>query len=994
MVKADYARKRDYSVRDRNGQVAFYVLLWKRKDLSREMFDDYWRNVHGPVCARLPGQYQYWQFHLAHNEGDIWPKVDNIQYTSLEEDQFDGIAELTFATEAERQTWFNASAILMDDEYNIFSKAIGYNTSPANSQTYVDGIETGDPNGKLGILKFHVMLKKADGASVADFRQYMTESFAPAVAKSDLVLKLRLHLFEEVDNSRPDAPGVIHIEPPEKQYQAAFEIAFSNHGDMKKFFASKEYAAAITNQAKYVKQISTFPERTAYTFVYAGKMTLSGQRSSTVAELIANMGATNQLKEDIVSLMIGKQNGKSGLGHYLQGVQHFGITVDDMAKAMEFYTEVLGGKVALSGDGFIGPVVHNTLFQKEDIEAIERGIDPKTLGVANLRDGSDAAIDVRFVSFGNTVLELIHFRDAKLTPNAPNLFEKVSSCVGYANVPHISFYVKDDVDLNQFAKLLEDECQRRGFTNMVCNRIIDVKSEAERKNVALKYNANKFWNDPEYFVEGYSDSEFGDFEGWSLFYCKGPNGEQLEFNQVTRKAKENFTRAEEEYNKANGTNYSFLNSQKQNSIANNNGSKGGRLYAAYSIPVNTTREAVWEILLDKMQNPGGYMPYVVEELKVLERYNDGVLREVKTPEMHVTERVTVDEKAGKVTYDIVNYPQFTVTFINQVTLPANSDSGSLPILTNVVEVKPTTDQALAQEEAQHFIFATQSEVIEQATLILKNIIEDTSKKQGKAMLTTTATPGTKSEIVRQMFQAGESMNVENFVKFYTDDAHYQFSNFPVAYGPQGIKDSSVAFLDMVAKVYHHITNMWEVGDTVICEMEVTYIRHDGKVFTLPCCDTIVFKGDKVQELRIYMDISPVFETEQEVQSQPASSDGSLSKRLAKMYEALHAENWEEFMTFFTPNLLYKIGANDPVIGPEACRDLLTHIYKTLKLTTHNTRGMWEIGNTIVLEMDANYVHKEEKRFVQVPCVDIYRFEGDKIYEWRVYPDASKTGVRI
>lgn len=994
MVKADYARKRDYSARDRNGQVAFYVLLWKRKDLSREMFDDYWRNVHGPVCARLPGQYQYWQFHLAHNEGDIWPKVDNIQYTSLEEDQFDGIAELTFATEAERQTWFNASAILMDDEYNIFSKAIGYNTSPGNSQTYVDGIETGDPNGKLGILKFHVMLKKADGASVTDFRQYMTESFAPAVAKSDLVLKLRLHLFEEVDNSRPDAPGVIHIEPSEKQYQAGFEIAFSNHGDMKKFFASKEYAAAITNQAKYVKQISTFPERTAYTFVYAGKMTLSGQRSSTVAELIANMGATNQLKEDIVSLMIGKQNGKSGLGHYLQGVQHFGITVDDMAKAMEFYTEVLGGKVALRGDGFIGPVLHNTLFQNEELEAIERGIDPKTLGVANLRDGSDAAIDVRFLSFGNTVLELIHFRDAKLTPNAPNLFEKVSSCVGYANVPHISFYVKDDVDLNQFAKLLEDECQRRGLTSVICNRVIHVNSEEERRKVALKYNANKFWNDAEYFVEGYSDSEFGDWEGWSLFYCKGPNGEQLEFNQVTRKAKENFTRAEEEYNKANGTSYSFLNSQKQNSIANKNGSKAGRLYAAYSIPVNTTREAVWEILLDKMQNPGRYMPYVVEELKVLERYNDGVLREVKTPEMHVKERVTVDEKAGKVTYDIVNYPQFTVTFINQVTLPANSDSGSLPILTNVVELKPTTDQALEQEEAQHFIFATQSDVIEQATLILKNIIEDTSKKQGKAMLTTTATPGTKSEIVRQMFQAGESMNVENFVKFYTDDAHYQFSNFPVAYGPQGIKDSSVAFLEMVAKVYHHITNMWEVGDTVICEMEVTYIRHDGKVFTLPCCDTIVFKGDKVQELRIYMDISPVFETEEEVQSQPASSDGSLSKRLAKMYEALHAENWDEFMTFFTPNLLYKIGANDPVIGPEACRDLLTHIYKTLKLTTHNTRGMWEIGNTIVLEMDANYVHKEEKRFVQVPCVDIYRFEGDKIYEWRVYPDASKTGVRI
>lgn len=245
-----------------------------------------------------------------------------------------------------------------------------------------------------------------------------------------------------------------------------------------------------------------------------------------------------------------------------------------------------------------------------------------------------------------------------------------------------------------------------------------------------------------------------------------------------------------------------------------------------------------------------------------------------------------------------------------------------------------------------------------------------------------------------MFIAGESMNVENFVKFYTEDAHYQFSNFPVAYGPQGIIDSSQGFLQTVAKVHHHITKMWEEGDTVICEMEVTYVRHDGKVFRLPCCDTVVFKGDKVQELRIYMDISPVFETAAIEVQKPAVTSGGLTTKLGKMYEALHASNWEEFKTFFTPDVLYKIGANDPVIGPDAIAGLLQHIYKTLKLTTHNTRGMWEIGNTIILEMDANYIHRTEKRFVQVPCTDIYRYDGDKIYEWRVYPDASRTNIQL
>lgn len=61
--------------------------------------------------------------------------------------------------------------------------------------------------------------------------------------------------------------------------------------------------------------------------------------------------------------------------------------------------------------------------------------------------------------------------------------------------------------------------------------------------MALGYCANTFWNDPEYFVEGYSDGEFGDFQGRSLFLYKALNGEQWEFTSVTRRARLLRTRA-------------------------------------------------------------------------------------------------------------------------------------------------------------------------------------------------------------------------------------------------------------------------------------------------------------------------------------------------------------------------------------------------------------------------------------------------------------------
>jgi alkylhydroperoxidase/carboxymuconolactone decarboxylase family protein YurZ len=200
----------------------------------------------------------------------------------------------------------------MDDEQNLFRKAIGYNTSLGNSTTYKDGIEVGDPNGPLELPKFHVLVKKADGVTVAAFRDGLT-GFAAGVSTSPDVLKFRLHLFEEVDASRPDAAGVAHSEPPEESYQAAFEIAFASREQMDRFFASPPYTAAVKSLPKYAKQMRVFPERSSYTFVYRGKMTLAGQRGSTVAELISTAGAANQLREDVTSLMLrGRQT--TGVG--------------------------------------------------------------------------------------------------------------------------------------------------------------------------------------------------------------------------------------------------------------------------------------------------------------------------------------------------------------------------------------------------------------------------------------------------------------------------------------------------------------------------------------------------------------------------------------------------------------------------------------------------------------------------------------------------------
>lgn len=355
----------DYCARDQEGKVAFYVLLWKREGISLALFDEYWKDVHGPVCARLPGQYQYWQFHVAHNEGGFCPQIKGLDYHPAPEDNFDGIAELTFKNESDRNTWFTAAGMLMDDEHNLFKKAIGYTTSVGNSITYLDRIADGTPNGDTGIVKFHVMVKKNPSVSRDAFRNYLRDTFAPIISKNSSLLKFRLHLFDDIDNSRPDAAGVIHSETKGKEYDAAYEIAFVNQLEREKFFASVEYNQAIQNASQYLQQIRPFPERTAYTFVYEGKMTLAGQRSSSVAELITDIGAINQIQPDITELML----------HQKLGNQATSNNSKSMKKRTNYY---LGLSADYSRQGLVSSYVAKKLIEDaERIVAMKEAVLPE-----------------------------------------------------------------------------------------------------------------------------------------------------------------------------------------------------------------------------------------------------------------------------------------------------------------------------------------------------------------------------------------------------------------------------------------------------------------------------------------------------------------------------------------------------------------------------------------------------------------------------------------
>lgn len=215
------------------------------------------------------------------------------------------------------------------------------------------------------------------------------------------------------------------------------------------------------------------------------------------------------------------------IGARLRGVQHFGLTVQNMDRAFAFYTEVLGGTEVMRDGDFHGERIHNTLLTDQVIESNVRKVNPVTMGIPDLRSGTQR-LDVRFIQFDNVVIELLQYRDAQQAAGSGAAFAEPLDHMSpaFPRMMHICFHIRDDVDFNRFIADLEAESARRGMTQVRANRVLTVTTEAERKAAPLDANSN-----------GITD---GKSNGWRLIYCKGSEGEQLEFVQALGPVKQVF----------------------------------------------------------------------------------------------------------------------------------------------------------------------------------------------------------------------------------------------------------------------------------------------------------------------------------------------------------------------------------------------------------------------------------------------------------------------
>ena len=86
---------------------------------------------------------------------------------------------------------------------------------------------------------------------------------------------------------------------------------------------------------------------------------------------------------------------------------------------------------------------------------------------------------------------------------------------------------------------------------------------------------------------------------------------------------------------------------------------------SHSEQVYSTFETLWVLLLDKVHHPDKTIKEITH-VNILEKCDDGVLRQIQALGMIIKEKITIDEQNKIVRFDLIENSMFTGYFLNKV----------------------------------------------------------------------------------------------------------------------------------------------------------------------------------------------------------------------------------------------------------------------------------------------------------------------------------------
>lgn len=214
-------------------------LLGKRPDMTDEAFRQHWRDVHGPLAARLPGLRRYHQNHVVDREQRA------ISYTRSNYD-FDGISELWFDDLPSMSSAFSGDLLpMLGKDEDLFIGELKVITA-------IQHVVVPTPAGKP-LLKRMSTLKRRPDVSAEEFRREWFDIHSFLVKRLPQVKGYTQNLI--FDRSHGRGRPASYEELP---IDGIVELWFEDLDSLNAAFASDAGKTLMTHATEFISEISTF----------------------------------------------------------------------------------------------------------------------------------------------------------------------------------------------------------------------------------------------------------------------------------------------------------------------------------------------------------------------------------------------------------------------------------------------------------------------------------------------------------------------------------------------------------------------------------------------------------------------------------------------------------------------------------------------------------------------------------------------------------------
>ncbi len=121
---------------------------------------------------------------------------------------------------------------------------------------------------------------------------------------------------------------------------------------------------------------------------------------------------------------------------------------------------------------------------------------------------------------------------------------------------------------------------------------------------------------------------------------------------------------------------------------------------------------------------------------------------------------------------------------------------------------------------------------------------------------------------------------------------------------------------------------------------------------------------------------------------PAAVSVGVPPAVREVFQAVDAKDASRFVTYLTPDAVFRYANAPPVAGHEGIREAVAQFFQAVKSLRHVVTDTWCVDDMVFCKGEVDYVRHNDTPAGPFPFMNLFKMRDGLIAEYLIYVDIS------